>query len=467
MKFFLNSITVSVFFFCICNQAFAVNILQFTRSNSLTFEMLEDTRLPNSHVYNDFDMIFTLGESWVQSPLVFKNSSNSSQIDEIIKEMYSTHLGFGAYLTDTFFLGATTAYSTFKTADGKTISDFSDIHLTARWRFLTRKLWAMSIIPQVGIPVKGGEYTVVDPNTSSPIGTSNFLSDDSFGVGAKIAFERLFSWGQIVTNIGYRYSKDAVFITNPTTNDGINMEQQLYTGAGVYIPITKKMGTNIEWARLWSIPFNKNLNPNEFYAGVSTGLTKTLAAFGGLSFGNPFSSNDGNDIRISGGLKYVPRLWSEPRKLFDPVDPAPVPNSVPKIAEVTHNICDSKYIFDSTNIIVLRFENDIGSLSGLNSELKSVIGKLKERLDDIQKIVVVGHTSTPATKAYNLALSQKRASTVESLLISGGIPKSLMSSIGKGESQLLIDPEVTKSDQAKNRRTEFKVYLKPKYDSCF
>lgn len=78
-------------------KTYAVNILQFTRSNSLTFEMLEDTRLPNSHVYNDYDMIFTLGESWVKSPLVFKNSANSIQIDEVIEEMYSTHLGFGLY----------------------------------------------------------------------------------------------------------------------------------------------------------------------------------------------------------------------------------------------------------------------------------------------------------------------------------------------------------------------------------
>ena len=93
LKFIVLFFVLGIF----SEHSYAINLQQFTRSNTLTFEMLEDARLKNSHVYNDYDFIFTLGWSWVDSPLVIKNILNDEQFDAVIPNMYGIHYGLGMW----------------------------------------------------------------------------------------------------------------------------------------------------------------------------------------------------------------------------------------------------------------------------------------------------------------------------------------------------------------------------------
>jgi outer membrane protein OmpA-like peptidoglycan-associated protein len=74
----------------------------------------------------------------------------------------------------------------------------------------------------------------------------------------------------------------------------------------------------------------------------------------------------------------------------------------------------------------------------------------------IAKIEIGGHTDSSGSGDYNLRLSQARASSVMSYLISNGIDATRLTAVGYGENSPISDNESTES-MAKNRRIEFKV----------
>ena len=106
LKFLIFFIFISV-----SAKSFAVNIQQFQRSNTLTFEMLDDARISNSHVYNDYDLSFVIGGSWVESPLTIKTQDNTKQLGTVIGDMFGIHIGASVYLSKSLQLGATTTLS--------------------------------------------------------------------------------------------------------------------------------------------------------------------------------------------------------------------------------------------------------------------------------------------------------------------------------------------------------------------
>jgi len=76
----------------------------------------------------------------------------------------------------------------------------------------------------------------------------------------------------------------------------------------------------------------------------------------------------------------------------------------------------------------------------------------------VGNINVVGHTDSSGSAAYNLGLSKRRASDVRTELIRQGVNSALISSEGKGETQLFIDTGDGKKE-ALNRRTEVLIRL--------
>lgn len=71
-------------------------------------------------------------------------------------------------------------------------------------------------------------------------------------------------------------------------------------------------------------------------------------------------------------------------------------------------------------------------------------------------IEVEGHTDTDGDEATNEVLSAGRAEVVRTYLIGAGVPEAQLTSVGYGESQLIVEPEVTPEDKARNRRIEFR-----------
>jgi outer membrane protein OmpA-like peptidoglycan-associated protein len=116
------------------------------------------------------------------------------------------------------------------------------------------------------------------------------------------------------------------------------------------------------------------------------------------------------------------------------------------------------YELSEGNTFVLNdifFDND-------SSELKPVSMKELDKLVVLMQqnptlvIEIEGHTSSVASRDYNLILSAKRAESVRQYLITKGIAANRMTTKGFGPDRPVADNETT-SGQAKNRRVAFRV----------
>jgi outer membrane protein OmpA-like peptidoglycan-associated protein len=77
-------------------------------------------------------------------------------------------------------------------------------------------------------------------------------------------------------------------------------------------------------------------------------------------------------------------------------------------------------------------------------------------------ILIVGHTDSVGTDAYNLDLSQRRALTASAYLQSLNVPASRLHTAGRGESEP-IQPNDTEEGRARNRRVEIAIYASEAY----
>lgn len=92
----------------------------------------------------------------------------------------------------------------------------------------------------------------------------------------------------------------------------------------------------------------------------------------------------------------------------------------------------------------------------------TAIQKVAESLKAYQgeyNLVVTGYTSSVGGKAFNKALSKRRADAVAKVLEEAGIPKDRVSTVGAGPENPVADNK-TKEGQAKNRRVEIDVKVK-------
>ena len=99
--------------------------------------------------------------------------------------------------------------------------------------------------------------------------------------------------------------------------------------------------------------------------------------------------------------------------------------------------------------------NDSVLLSIAERQLAKVAEALQEQNED-KKIVIEGHTDSRGSDRANIQLSQQRADSVRSYLISQGVSSGRISAIGKGESQPIANNK-TAEGRANNRRVEIIV----------
>lgn len=76
---------------------------------------------------------------------------------------------------------------------------------------------------------------------------------------------------------------------------------------------------------------------------------------------------------------------------------------------------------------------------------------------DAGNFLVVGHTDGDGSAMSNQALSQDRALAVVAYLTEiGDVASERLDALGAGETELLVEPEVTKEDKQRNRRIEWR-----------
>ncbi|WP_299922964.1 OmpA family protein [uncultured Pelagimonas sp.] len=90
----------------------------------------------------------------------------------------------------------------------------------------------------------------------------------------------------------------------------------------------------------------------------------------------------------------------------------------------------------------------------LTSDLRDVAQSLLAYPDTTAQ--VIGHTDSDGEAAYNLDLSERRARSVASVLLSEGVPSGRVQSIGQGEDQPIAS-NLTPEGKAQNRRVEIVI----------
>ncbi|HTU65620.1 MAG TPA: OmpA family protein [Steroidobacteraceae bacterium] len=95
----------------------------------------------------------------------------------------------------------------------------------------------------------------------------------------------------------------------------------------------------------------------------------------------------------------------------------------------------------------------------LTANATTILDRMAENLSSQTglKLEIAGHTDSVGSERANKLLSLHRAEAVRAYLVSKGVPPGSLIASGYGESQPLVDPELTPDDAEKNRRVELRV----------
>ncbi|MDD2951389.1 MAG: OmpA family protein, partial [Sulfuricurvum sp.] len=169
---------------------------------------------------------------------------------------------------------------------------------------------------------------------------------------------------------------------------------------------------------------------------------------------------------------YVPKAEKPAPKAVPVAKPAPV--VVPAPAELDSDgdgVVDSKdkcpntpkgYKVDDNGCpreVTLHI-NFGTNLFAIPSSAYKDIDELKRFMNDypMYNIEIIGHTDSVGSEHSNQILSEKRAKSLETLLVKEGIAADRMSSTGMGETKPIASND-DEAGRAQNRRTEVRLYV--------
>ncbi len=102
--------------------------------------------------------------------------------------------------------------------------------------------------------------------------------------------------------------------------------------------------------------------------------------------------------------------------------------------------------------------------SALKSQARTDLGELANSLQryDNTDVVIYGHTDSVGSDAYNMTLSEERAQAAAQFLMSQGIARSRITTIGKGEMAPVASND-TDAGRALNRRVEIAIFANEEF----
>jgi len=104
--------------------------------------------------------------------------------------------------------------------------------------------------------------------------------------------------------------------------------------------------------------------------------------------------------------------------------------------------------------LLFDFDSDV-----VRSEAATNLRNLAASLDKYpgSDLLIAGHTDSVGTDSYNLGLSQRRAESAASYLVSNGVDRTRLRSRGLGETEP-VAPNDSEAGRSKNRRVEVAIY---------
>jgi OOP family OmpA-OmpF porin len=136
-----------------------------------------------------------------------------------------------------------------------------------------------------------------------------------------------------------------------------------------------------------------------------------------------------------------------------PPPPPPAPPPPPPAPTVQKITLDSKVLFD--------FDKAVLKPEGKAAIDSQVVGNLA-KVQKLDVVLVTGHTDRLGTDEYNQKLSERRADAVRDYLVSKGVDKAKIETIGLGEKQPVVQCDQKNRKELiaclqPNRRVEVQV----------
>jgi OmpA-OmpF porin, OOP family len=265
----------------------------------------------------------------------------------------------------------------------------------------------------------GGSYASVDGNTTGK------YKQTLLGVDALYMFSREKLRPFLLVGLGYAHNKLDYAVAGGSKDSVMGN-----VGAGLQYLVTENIGLQADLRSVWS---EANIGAD------SKTVANTVLNFGAIfRFGVPapvVAEPAPQPVAV------VVEPAPQPVVAAAPVKPA----CKPKVETIT---IQSEALFDF----------DKYAIKGKNNQvLDDVASKIKDH-DDVEFILVTGYTDIIGTDAYNQKLSERRADAVKKYLASHGIKDVRIKSVGKGESEQVVDCKGVKGNKqiieclAPNRR---------------
>ncbi len=249
----------------------------------------------------------------------------------------------------------------------------------------------------------GGSYVSVDGNTDGK------YKQTLLGVDALYMLSREKLRPFLLVGVGYAHNKLDYAVAGGTKDSLMGN-----VGAGVQYALTESIGLQADLRSVWS---EANIGSDSKTVG------NTVLNLGAIfRFGAPATA-----VEMPAAKPVV----------AEPVVEVPVVK-VPAPVDLAKPVC--KPVLKTITIqSEALFEFDRNTIKGKNNQvLDEVAAKIKEH-NDIEFILVTGHTDKIGSDQYNQKLSERRADAVKKYLASHGIKDVRIKSVGKGESESVVD----------------------------
>ena len=296
-----------------------------------------------------------------------------------------------------------------------------------------------------------GNYPAPTPNTGSNFEWSTQNTQDGWMGAVLLDWVPTDKW-TMTTSYTYQKTSGGVDFTSGNTTAGggfqggplVNYNNDNTTLQRFQIKATYNL--NAKWAFNGGYAYEKyDYSDGQFagyggyypyFANLNTAAVGSGNAWYSGAFGNPSYKTNLVWLTVtykfdSPPLPIAPLVVAQapapaPVAAPAPPPPAPAPAPAPQVQKIT---LDSKVLFD--------FDKAVLKPEGKAAIDAQVVGKLAQ-VTKLDVVLVTGHTDRIGTDEYNQKLSERRADAVRDYLVSKGVDKAKIETIGLGEKQPVV-----------------------------
>jgi outer membrane protein OmpA-like peptidoglycan-associated protein len=324
-----------------------------------------------------------------------------------------------------------------------------EIAINAKYAIIPRtkrRNFGLAVIPSFNYPLVKDPYFIgVDGNPifNFEVATDYKYDKVIFGLnmGYRLRFPGEDSQGNLELIDDQMLASAAVSYFDPHYSTGVTFE--LYGATEVGDTFNSET-TPIE--ALLAFKYNPTFDIS-IIAGTALGLTVSVGNpdyrfFTGLNYYFGFREKDKSIVKeFEKNINKIKHFRAKPKK-----------KSSMGIKEFKRG--DTLKISLPSSLIYFRW-NQSNILERATPILSQLADSIKKN-HNITQIIIIGHTDSTGKDSYNKALSEKRAKAVKNYMISFGVSKKILKTVGKGESEA-IDDNGNFVGRANNRRVEILI----------